>query len=485
MNKRMIFYMLSQLIKTEALFMVLPMTAAIIYGEWNAMFSFIITIVSALVFGFVLSIVSKPKDKIIYAHDGFVMVALSWLALSFIGALPFVISGEIPSFTDAFFETVSGFTTTGSSIVTNIEGLTHGILFWRSFTHWLGGMGVLVFVMAVIPSMTDRSMHILRAEMPGPVVGKLVPRAKQTAKILYLIYIAFTLAEIILLWAGGMDLFDSLVHTFGTAGTGGLGIRSNSIAGYSPYSQWVITVFMALFGVNFNLYYLLLIKRFKEVLKSRELWCYASIMIFSAVTVAINIYPLYNDVSLTARNAAFQVSSIMTTTGFSTVDFNLWPVYSKSLLLILMFIGGCAGSTAGGLKVSRIVITFKLIRREIKHLVHPREVSKVRMEGKTVDEETLNSVSNYFMLYMIILFLSFLLVSLMGDYDFETNFTSVVACFNNIGPGFGKIVGPAGNYAGFTDGAKYVLSLAMLLGRLEIYPLLMTVSLSAWKRNRA
>lgn len=416
MNKRMIFYMLAQLIKTEALFMVLPTAVAIIYGEWNAMISFLITILIALALGFALSLISKPKDKIIFAHDGFVMVALSWLALSVIGALPFVISREIPSFTDAFFETVSGFTTTGSSIITDLGKFSHGILFWRSFTHWLGGMGVLVFVMAVIPSMTDRSMHILRAEMPGPVVGKLVPRAKQTAKILYLIYIAFTLTEILLLWAGDMDLFEAMVHSFGTAGTGGLGIKGDSIGSYSTYCQWVITVFMALFGVNFNLYYLLLIKRFKEVLKSRELWCYALIMTFAAVTVFIDIYPLYNDAALTAKHAAFQVSSIMTTTGYSTVDFNMWPIYSKSLLLILMFIGGCAGSTAGGLKVSRVVIVLKLIKREIKHLVHPREVAKVRMEGKPVDEETLNSVSNYFMLYMIILFISFLAVSLLGDY---------------------------------------------------------------------
>ncbi|MFR4008396.1 MAG: TrkH family potassium uptake protein [Christensenellales bacterium] len=416
----------------------------------------------------------KPKDRLIYAKEGFVIVALAWMALSAVGALPFVISREIPSFADAFFETVSGFTTTGASILTDVESMSCGLLFWRSFTHWIGGMGVLVFIMAIVPSISDRTIHILRAEVPGPIVGKLVPKTKDTAKILYLIYIVMTILEMILLICGGMSLFESALHSFATAGTGGFGIMANSVGGYSPYLQWVIAIFMLLFGVNFNLYYLLLIKKFRAVVKSEELWWYIGISLASILIITINIYPIYHNVADALRHSSFQVSSIITTTGFSTTDFNLWPSLSKGILLMLMFVGGCAGSTAGGLKVSRILLMGKAARRELTHILHPRSVAVARLEGKKVDESTLSSVNNYFVLYMAGFILAFLLLC-FEPFDFETNFSAVAACYNNVGPGLG-LVGPLSSFAGYSAFSKIVLSIAMLLGRLEIYPVLFALS---------
>ena len=472
--------MIGQIIKLEAVLLVLPLAVSIIYRERCAL-SFLITALASLFVGFAVTLISKPGNRLIYAKEGFVIVALAWLALSAIGAVPFVLSGEVRSYADAFFETVSGFTTTGASVLTDIEGMSHGLLFWRSFTHWVGGMGVLVFIMAIIPSVCDRSIHILRAEMPGPVMGKLVPKLKQTAKILYLIYIVMTVLEMILLLCGGMSLFDSALHSFATAGTGGFGIKGDSIASYSPYLQWVIAVFMFLFGINFNIYYLLLVRRFRSVLKSTETWCYIAICLISVSIITGNIYSIYGNLPDSVRASAFQVASLVTTTGFSTADFNLWPGLSKGILLILMFIGGCAGSTAGGLKVSRVVMMIKMIRREFMKMTHPRSVSAVRIEGKKVDDTTLNGVNVYFALYMVIYFAVFLLLCL-EPFDFETNFTAVAACYNNIGPGFGA-VGPMGSFSGYSAFSKIVLSATMLLGRLEIYPLLFALIPSTWTKK--
>lgn len=472
--------MIGQIIKLEAVLLVLPLAVSIIYRERCAL-SFLITALASLFVGFAVTLISKPGNRLIYAKEGFVIVALAWLALSAIGAVPFVLSGEVRSYADAFFETVSGFTTTGASVLTDIEGMSHGLLFWRSFTHWVGGMGVLVFIMAIIPSVCDRSIHILRAEMPGPVMGKLVPKLKQTAKILYLIYIVMTVLEMILLLCGGMSLFDSALHSFATAGTGGFGIKGDSIASYSPYLQWVIAVFMFLFGINFNIYYLLLVRRFRSVFKSTETWCYIAICLISVSIITGNIYSIYGNLPDSVRASAFQVASLVTTTGFSTADFNLWPGLSKGILLILMFIGGCAGSTAGGLKVSRVVMMIKMIRREFMKMIHPRSVSAVRIEGKKVDDTTLNGVNVYFALYMVIYFAVFLLLCL-EPFDFETNFTAVAACYNNIGPGFGA-VGPMGSFSGYSAFSKIVLSATMLLGRLEIYPLLFALIPSTWTKK--
>ncbi len=479
MNQKMVFQTIGLMLIVEAALLLLPAVVALIYGE-SCLWALLISAAIALAAGMLLHRICRTKNQVIYAREGFVTVALCWLVLSAVGALPFTLSGEIPSYVDAFFETVSGFTTTGSSILTDVEAMSHGLLFWRSFTHWVGGMGVLVFVMALVPNVSDRSIHIMRAEMPGPVVGKLVPRAKDTASILYKIYIGMTLVEILLLLVGGMPLFDSIVHAFGTAGTGGFGVKADSIASYSPYLQWVITVFMLLFGVNFNLYYLLLIRRFKAAVQSSEVWYYLGIVLVSIGLITANILPLCQTFAEALRLSAFQVSSIITTTGYATADFNLWPQLSKSILLLLMMVGACAGSTGGGLKVSRAVMLVKMIGREFRHLIHPRSVNSVRFEGKSVDGATLKSLSSYFAIYMVCTLLIFLILSVEpAPFDLETNLSAAIACFNNIGPGFG-LVGAASNFAAYSPLSKLVLSLAMLLGRLEIYPLLLTLSPSTW-----
>lgn len=480
MNRRFVFYLLGQIFNATAALMVLPLIVSAVYTE-ASFFSFFITIGICLIIGIPLSLACKTEDRVIYAKEGFIIVALAWIAMSAIGALPFVISGEIPSYVDAFFETVSGFTTTGASILLNVEELSRGILFWRSFTHWIGGMGVLVFIMAIIPASTDRSIHILRAEVPGPIVGKLVPKMRETAKILYLIYIAFTVLEIGFLLVGGMPFFDSVVHAFGTAGTGGFGIKADSIASYSPYLQWVITIFMMIFGINFNLYYLILVKKIKSVFKSEELWAYIGIALVSTVIIAINISGMYESVSETIRASSFQVATIITTTGYATADFNLWPELSKTILLVLMFVGSCAGSTAGGFKISRVILLLKMIKREIKLLLHPRSVGVVRFEGKKVEEPVLKSVSAYTAVYVVCFMTVFILLA-FDKFDILTNFSAAAACFNNIGPGL-NAVGPAANYAGYSVFSKLVLSVAMLFGRLEIYPILFVLSKSAWSKK--
>ena len=481
MNRSLILYFTGRLICIEALLMLLPAAVAALYRE-DCLWAFVAVILPSLLFGRGLAAAFTPKNKTIYAREGFVIVALSWLVFSAIGALPFVISGEIPSYVDAFFETVSGFTTTGASILTNVEAMSRGLLFWRSFTHWIGGMGILVFIVALLPGVSDRSIHILKAEMPGPIMGKLVPRLKDTARVLYLIYIVMTVAQIILMFAGGMPLFDSVVHAFGTAGTGGFGIKADSIASYSPYLQWVITIFMLLFGINFNLYFLLLRRRLRDALRSTEVWVYLGIVLVAVGLITWNTATASTPLADTVRHSAFQVSSIITTTGYATTDFNLWPAFSKIILLLLMFIGACAGSTGGGLKVSRAVILFQSIKQEFRKLIHPRSVSTVTFEGKPLDKTTLSSVKNYFALYILCFAAVFLAIS-WEPMSIESHFSAAAACFNNIGPGL-DAVGPTQNFACYSPLSKLVLSFAMLLGRLEIFPLLLAFAPSTWLKNK-
>lgn len=480
MNRKMVVSLVGKVVLVESILLLLPLAVSLIYKN-DCTTAFLITIAVAVVVGLALSLIFKPKQKGVYAKDGFVIVAFSWIFLSAIGALPFVISGEIPSYVDAFFETVSGFTTTGASILNNVEEMSEGLLFWRSFTHWIGGMGVLVFVMAVVPANSDRSIHILRAEVPGPTFGKLVPRIADTAKILYLIYIALTIIEIIFLSLGDMTFFESVVHAFGTAGTGGFGIKGDSVGGYSAYSQWVITIFMLVFGVNFNLYYLILVKKIKSVFKSGELWFYASIVAASTGAIALNIHRSFPTFFTAVRHSAFQVASIVSTTGYSTVDFNRWPSFSKGIIFILMFLGACAGSTAGGFKLSRVLVLLKLIKREFRHLIHPRSVGVVKIEGKRVDEVTIKGVNAYFAIYIVCIAVIFLLIC-FEPYGLESNLTAAVSCFNNVGPGLG-MVGPAYSYSRYSDFSKIVLSFAMLLGRLEIYPLIVAFLPSTWSKR--
>lgn len=481
MNRRMVMNTVGKIILAESVFLLLPAAVALIYRE-ACLLPILLTSAFAFLTGGCLSWFCKPKDSVIYAREGFMIVSFSWGVLSMIGALPFWLSGEIPSYVDALFEIVSGFTTTGASILPDVEAMSRGLLFWRSFTHWIGGMGILVFVMAVLPNVSDRSIHILRAEVPGPVVGKLVPRMKDTAKILYLIYLVMTGVQILLLLAGGMSPFAAILHAFGTAGTGGFGVKADSLGGYSPYLQWVVAVFMLLFGVNFNLYYLFLIRRFRAALKSRELWTYVGIIAVATVVITVNIHDASGTWGESLRHAFFQVSSIITTTGYSTVDFNLWPALSKGILLVLMVIGGCAGSTAGGLKVSRVVLIGKQIRRELQKLLHPRSVKSIHFEGRPVDEHTLTGVSSYLSVYLFAFGIVFLLIC-WEPFGFETNFSAVMACFNNVGPGLAS-VGPLANYAAYSDFSKLVLSFAMLLGRLEIFPLIIFLSPSTWMRKK-
>lgn len=481
MNRKMVLGTVGRITMLEAALFMLPAGVALYYGERTPLKSILISVVAALVVGSLSTLLGRTRNRKIFAKEGFVTVALSWLILSAIGALPFYLSGEIPSYVDALFETVSGFTTTGASIMNDVEAMSRSLLFWRSFTHWIGGMGVLVFIMALIPNMSDRPIHMMRAEMPGPIVGKLVPRAKDTAKILYLIYIALTAVEIALLLVGGMPLFDSVVHSFGTAGTGGFGIKSNSIAGYNSYIQWVITIFMLIFGLNFNLFYLVLIRKARSIVRSAELWTYIGIVFVSVALITADLYPVVQNFSDSLRLSAFQLSSVISTTGYSTADFDAWPEFSKAVLLIVMFIGGCAGSTAGGFKVSRIVLLYKMARREVRRMIHPRSVGVIKFEDKQVDESTLTGVSAYLAIYIMCFIVIFFLLC-FEPFGFTTNFSAAAACFNNVGPGFG-MVGPLESYAGYSVFSKLLLSFAMLLGRLEIFPILILFSPSTWSRK--
>ena len=478
MNRRMICRVLGLILVCEAALLILPTVAGLCYGE--SVTHFLITMALSGVLGFLLARV-KPYSDVIYAKDGFVVVSLGWVLMSMIGALPFVLSGDIPHYINALFETVSGFTTTGASILEDVEGLSRGCMFWRSFTHWIGGMGVLVFIMAVLPMSGEHSMHIMRAEVPGPTVGKLVPRVRQTAKILYMIYIAMTLLEMLLLLLGGMSFYDALLHAFATAGTGGFSTKGASIAAFdSLYLEMVIAVFMVLFGVNFNLYFLLLIGRWKDALKSEELHWYLGIIAASVMAIALGISKMYGGFAIGLRHAFFYVASITSSTGFGTVDFVTWPEYCKWIIVMLMFCGACAGSTGGGIKTSRVIILFRNVACEIRQMIHPRTVTRVQLDGKRVDTDGLKAVSTFFTSFMLLLITGSFLVSLDG-YDMATNFSAVLSSLSNIGPGM-SLIGPTGNYNIFSYGSKLVLTVMMLIGRLEIFPILILFSPSTWKK---
>ena len=477
MNIRMIGFVLGRILLVEAGLLTLPLAVALLYRE-PAM-PWLITMAALVVCGALLSF-RKPERTALYAKDGFAAVALVWLLMSAFGALPFVLSGDILHYVDAFFETVSGFTTTGASILPAVEPLSRGSLVWRSFTHWVGGMGVLVFVMAILPMSDGHTMHILRAEMPGPTAGKLVSRMSDTAKILYGIYFVMTAVMILLLVLGGMDLFDACIHAFGTAGTGGFSSRNASVGAYnSAYIDIVTGIGMLAFGVNFNLYFFLLVRRFREVLRSEELWVYLGIVAASTAAIAANILSLYDSVGTALRHTFFQVSSVITTTGYATVDFGQWPVFSKTVLVLLMFVGGCAGSTAGGLKVTRIVTLAKAAVMDMRKMLHPNAVINVRMEGRALPEKQVRGVQAYLSIYILILCGSWLLLSLAG-FDELTTFTAVVTCINNVGPGL-NMVGPTGNFGFFAPWAKLLLSFDMLAGRLELFPMLLLFAPSIWR----
>lgn len=480
MNYRMIVYILGGVLKIESACMVLPLIFALYYSESDAIYTLLLCIALCLVTGFLMGLF-KPSNKTMYAREGFVSVALSWIIMSIFGSLPFIISGYIPNFINAVFETISGFTTTGASILTDVEVLPKSLLVWRSFTHWIGGMGVLVFLMAILPLAGSGNVHILRAESPGPSVGKLVPKVKSSAKLLYAIYIGLTLIQIIFMLAGGLNFFESLTLTFSTAGTGGFAVLNSGIASYSPYIQYVITVFMILFGIDFSLYYALLFRDAKSILKSDELKCYLGIIASAILLIFINSKWMFGTVESAFRHIAFTVGSIITTTGFATADFALWPEFSKVILILLMFIGACAGSTGGGIKVSRFLLLIKSIFKEVRTSVHPRTILKIKMNGKIVQHETIRGVNVYMSAYVIIFFMALLIISL-DNFDFLTNFTAIASTLNNIGPGLG-LVGPTGNFSAYSTLSKIVISICMLVGRLEIFPMLLLFSPYTWKKQ--
>ena len=476
MNSGIIIYLLGWIMNIEALFLMIPCLTAAVYGE-SIGFCYLAVAAACGLIGF-LCVRKKPASKIFFAREGFVTVSLGWIILSLFGCMPFLLGGEITHFEDALFEIVSGFTTTGASILDKVEDLSKASLIWRSFSHWIGGMGILVFLLAVLPMTGDYNMHIMRAESPGPSVGKLVPKIRFTAKLLYSIYLFLTVVMFLLLLAGSMPLFDSLCMTFGAAGTGGFSCRNFGQAGYTAYQQNVITIFMLLFGVNFNVYYLFLIRKPKDAFKCEELRGYLFIVFAAIVLITLNTWGMFRDLKTAVHHVAFQVASIITTTGYSTVDFNQWPEFSKTLLLGIMFIGACAGSTGGGMKVSRVMIAFKEIKKELASVIHPRSVKVLKYEGKALDHNTLRSINAFIIVYFIILGVSVLLVSL-DNFDFGTSFSAVVATLNNIGPGISE-VGPAANFSGLSAMSKWVLIFDMLAGRLELFPMLVLLSPGTW-----
>ena len=479
MNFQIVRYIMGWILKFEAGFLLLPCVVGLVYHETKASVCFFITALLCLAAGLLLSR-KKPERFELYTREGFTVVALGWIILSIFGALPFYLTRDIPSYVDALFETISGFTTTGASILSDVEALTHASLFWRSFTHWIGGMGVFVFIMAILPLMGGSTINLMKAESPGPSVGRLVPKVKDTAKILYELYIGITLLEIIVLCLCRVPLFDALTTTFGTVGTGGFGIKNSSMAGYSPLVQNVVTLFMILSGINYAVYFCMLRKQFKEALSIEEARWYLIIIFASVGVIAVNIHHMYASVGESIRHAFFQVGSIITTTGFSTVDFNTWPQLSKTILIILMFIGACAGSTGGGIKVSRIVILFKTIRKELSMMIHPRMVKKIKMDGHILPHEVLRSTNVFIAVYFVILFGSVLLIGI-DELDFTTNFTAVAATLNNIGPGL-ELVGPTQNFSIFSGFSKFILMFDMLAGRLELFPMLILMVPSCWKK---
>lgn len=478
MNRRMICRVLGLVLLIEAVMMLVPALVALFYGENLTPWGISIA-ATAGVGGLMLAAV--PQKSVLYAREGFISVALSWLLMSAFGALPLRLSGEVTHYADAMFEIVSGFTTTGASILLDVEGMSRGLLFWRSMTHWIGGLGVLVFILAVLPLANNNAMHIMRAEVPGPTVGKIVPRARDTARILYLIYFALTVIETIFLLAGGMPLYDALIHAFGTAGTGGFSNRALSVGAYnSPYIEWVIGVFLVLFSINFNLYYFILCGGVRDALRDQELHLFGALVLLTTGIITIDILPLFDGFSSAVRHAFFQVMSITSTAGFATADFNLWPEVSRWVLVLLMFCGACAGSTGGGIKIGRILLMGRAARCEIRRMSRPRTVNRVMVNGKAVDDETLRGSLIFFFLYILMLIVGTLLVSFDG-FDTTTNFTAVLSCLSNVGPGLG-LVGPMGNFAMYSVFSKIILTAAMLIGRLEIFPILILFSPSLWKR---
>lgn len=477
MNKSMIAYILGWIMKLEGLFMLIPVLVALIYREHNGVW-FAIVAVCALVFGAVVTH-KKPESNVFYMREGCIATAMSWFIMSVIGCLPFFLSGEIPSFTDALFETVSGFTTTGSTILSDVESLSYCMLFWRSFTHWIGGMGVLVFLLAVIQMTGGSNMNLLRAESPGPAVGKLVPRMMHTARILYVIYLGMTVILFVLLVCGKMSVFESLTTAFSTAGTGGFGIRNDSLASCYPYIQWIVTIFMILFGVNFNAFYFLLLRKWKQLFHMEEVWAYFGVIVAAILIIMTNTYGWVGNVMENLRNTSFQVGSIITTTGFMTVDFDQWPSLSRYVMLFLMMIGACAGSTGGGMKVSRFLLSVKSALRELNSYLFPKSIKKIKMDGKTVDEEAIRGINVYFTAYMLLVILSTFLVCIDGT-DLVSGFSSVLGTFNNIGPGLAKY-GPACNFGAASTFSKCVYIFDMLAGRLEIFPVLILLYPPSWR----
>ena len=482
MNYKMMGRFTAQMLLIEGIFLIPALLISLFLGESAAAYGFAVTLGLIALVGGPMYFFCRDAKSAFYATDGMVCVAVSWLVLSLVGAIPFYVSEAIPSYIDALFETVSGFTTTGASILPEVEHMAKGLMYWRSFTHWVGGMGVLVFLLAIAPSKGNEqgfTMHLLRAESPGPSVGKLVPKMRKTAAILYFLYIILTVLDFLFLIVGGMPVFDAVCTSFGTAGTGGFGIKNDSIASYSPYLQNVTTVFMLLFGVNFSCYYLLTLRQIKNVLKDEELRLYVLIVLGSIGLVVWNLGDFYPTLEETVRHAAFQVSSIITTTGFATTDFDLWPSFSRTILLCLMVIGACAGSTGGGLKVARVLLLFKSLKRNIAQMLHPRKVQVIRNNGSVVSERIVANTNAYLCAYVVLMFGSFVLISLDG-YSVGTNFSAVLSCLNNIGPGL-ELAGPTCNFSIFSTFSKLVLILDMLLGRLEIFPILVLFSPDTWK----
>lgn len=480
MHYSMVRYVQGQILRIEGALLLVPALTGAVYGEWEAV-SYLLVAVICEAIGMLLTL-RKPAKFVLYAREGMVSVALAWIVMSLFGALPFVLCGDIPSFSNALFEIISGFTTTGASILEDVEGLSHASLMWRSFSHWVGGMGVIVFMLAIIPMASGYNMQLMKAESPGPSVGKLVPHVKESAKILYLIYISLTGIQFVLLKVTGMPMFDAICITFGTAGTGGFGILNSSCGAYTGLQQNIITIFMLAFGVNFNAYYFLLGRDKKQVLKMEEVRWYFLIVLSSIALICINVHGLFRTWGEALHHAAFQVASVITTTGYSTVNFDMWPMFSKMILVGLMFCGACAGSTGGGIKVSRILILLKAVRVEIRHNMHPRAVSTMKMDGKAVDKSIFRGVLVYLAAYVFVYAVSLLLLALDPVQSFTTDFTAVAATFNNIGPGL-EAVGPAANFNGLSLLSKYVLMFDMLAGRLELFPMLIFFLPSTWKKN--
>ncbi len=478
MNYAIIRYIMCWVLQAEGIFMLLPCVVAVVYGESSGWAFFAVMLLCMLIGS--IGRHFKPSSYVFYTKESMVIVALCWIVMSLAGALPFVLCGEIPSYIDALFETVSGFTTTGASILNDVEALSHCCLFWRSFTHWLGGMGVLVLILTVMPAVGGYNMYLMQAESPGPSVGKLVPQVRRTAQILYGIYMAITVVEVLCLLISGLPLFDSLTMAFGTAGTGGFGILNDSVASYTAVQQWIFTIFMILFGINFNFYYLILIRKAGQAFHSEEVRTYLAIIAVAILMILLNVRSCFDTFGEALRNTSFTVASIITTTGFATADFNLWPQFSKTILVLLMFVGACAGSTGGGMKVSRWMILVKSARNELDRTIHPHTVKRVYFDGRPMEKTSQHSVERFFAIYMMIFAGSFLIVSL-NNLDFTSTFTAIAATINNIGPGL-ELVGPTANYSCMSALSKIVLMFDMLIGRLEIMPMMMLIMPATWKK---